>query len=287
MELREIAAKARLVSIIARRRISRFLYPGEFSSLAKAGGLEFNEVRPYSWGDDPRYMDWNVSAKMGQPYVKVFETSREQQVLLALDVSASMRKGPIGTTILKVQREISAILSTSAYFSQNRVGILIFTDRIEYFLPPGRGKHRLQQIFQAIEGHEPQGQKTDFYHALNFVARRIRRGTIIYLLSDFSDFKSADNSALIGVGKSHELIGIRISNPLVREIPNSGLWRVCHPETGAETWLDFGSSKVREAYLKQLDAQENEVKTAFRRSGQRIVEVSTHGDWLHQLKKQL
>lgn len=275
-----------MLSIKARRLSSHF-QSGSFRSTAKGDGLEFSQVRPYAWGDDVRYLDWNVSARMAQPYIKVFESSREQQVLIALDVSASMRKGSIGTIVQKVQREISAILSTSAYFSQNRVGILIFTDRIEYFLPPGRGKYRLQKIFQAIEGHEPQGQKTGFYHALNFVARRIRRGTIIYLLSDFSDFKSEDNSALIGVGKSHELIGIRISNPLLREIPNSGLWRVCHPETGTETWIDFGSSKVREAYLKQLDAQKNEVKTAFRRSGQRIVEISTSGDWLQELKKQL
>jgi uncharacterized protein (DUF58 family) len=284
LNFREIAGKARLLKISARRHLNRHFNAGEFRSKIKGAGIEFSEIRPYAWGDDTRYMDWNVSARLGFPNIKIFESSREQSIVIALDVSASMREGPIGTSIHSVATEMAAVLACSAYLSQNSIGILIFSEQVEKYIAPGRGRHRLQQIFKTIEGYKAKNQKTDYAKALEFLARRVRHGSVLYMLSDFADFQSADVSALFRIGKRHELNGIRIINPMVSKIPNSGIWSVCHPENGSKTWIDFGSSTVRAAYLQQIESNDVALKSAFSRSGHRLIEVTTNSDWFKKLK---
>ncbi len=262
---------------IKARRLSRHFQSGLFRSTAKGDGLEFSQVRPYVWGDDVRYLDWNVSARMVQPYIKVFEAEREQEVILLLDVSASMRIGILGKRNKSIQQELAATLATAAFYMQNRVGLLLFTEDNELFLPPGKSNQTLQRILQVLETYQPQGQKTNISNALAFLARRIRRSSLVFLISDFADWH--DELALARLGRRHEVIGIRIWNPLEEEIPQSGLWRVRNPETGKEGWLDLGSSEVMGDYKRSREVHEGQLKAAFRRSGQRLLKLSTKGDW--------
>ncbi len=260
METRELLKKVRQIEIKTRGPVNQ-VFSGEYHSVFKGRGMEFSEVREYQYGDDIRLIDWNVSARFNHPFVKVFEEERELTVMLLVDFS---RSGSFGSgTQLKheVAAEICAVLSFSAIKNNDKVGLILFTDRIEKFVPPKKGRAHILRIIRELISFEPSGAGTNIRKALEYFHHVNKKRTIAFLISDFID--DGYDRILHIVSRKHDVIAIEITDPREEELPPSGLIKLRDAETGRERWVDTSDPRVRQRFADYWRDRRAARKTLF------------------------
>jgi uncharacterized protein (DUF58 family) len=272
METVELLKKVRKIEIKT-RGLSNQVFTGNYHSAFKGRGMSFSEVREYQYGDDVRSIDWNVTARFSHPYVKVFEEERELTVMLLVDISKSGMFGTIEKTKRDLMAEIAAVLAFSASTNNDKVGVLFFSDCVEKFIPPKKGKSHILRIIRELLEIEPKGKGTDITLALRFFNNMMKKRSIAFLMSDF--MAPPFNDALNIAGKKHDIIGLHIHDRRDAAIPDIGLVQVKDAESGKLTWIDTSNKNVRNTYGKWYKEQLDRNKNAFMQSGSEIASIST------------
>ena len=282
----ELLKKVRKIEIKT-RSLSHQIFAGEYHSAFKGRGMAFSEVREYQFGDDVRNMDWNVTARLRAPYVKVFEEEREMTVVLMVDVSSS---GIFGTTIRTKREliaEIAAVLSFSASINNDKVGALFFSTKVEKFIPPKKGRSHLLRILRELLEFTPQESGTDISEALRFLTNAIKKRCNAFLLSDLLDVDANAapkyEEALKIAANRHDLSVIEIYDPRERDLPDVGLVRVCDAESGAQRWINTSSASVRKSYSQWSEKVQAEAEKLFRKTKVESVSISTSDDYVKNL----
>lgn len=282
----DLLKKVRKIEIKT-RALSHQIFAGEYHSAFKGRGMAFSEVREYQYGDDVRNMDWNVTARLRTPYVKVFEEEREMTVMLLVDISRSGLFGTAGSTKRDMLAEIAAVLSFSAILNNDKVGALFFSDRIEQFIPPRKGRSHLLRIIREIIELKPQSSGTDIGGALRFLTNAIKQKCTAFLLSDMMDTDEAGNpryeDAIKVAAGRHDLSVIKVYDPRERTIPDIGLVNVKDSETGETAWVNTSSAKVRDAYAKAAQNADMNAVRLMRRYQIDSVDISTGSDYVKGL----
>ncbi len=282
----ELLKKVRKIEIKT-KSLSHQIFAGEYHSAFKGRGMAFSEVREYQFGDDVRNMDWNVTARLRSPYVKVFEEEREMTVVLLIDVSASGIFGTTTKTKRELLAEIAAVLAFSASANNDKVGALFFSSKVEKFIPPKKGRSHLLRIIRELLEFRPQTQGTDISEALRFLTNAIKRKCTAFLLSDLMDVDQQsrpnyEEALKIAVNR-HDLSVINIYDPREREIPDVGLVRVRDAETGEQLWVDTSSKAVRVHYNNWSTGVLREAKSLFNKFKVDSVNISTSDDYVKGL----
>lgn len=282
----DLLKKVRKIEIKT-RALSHQIFAGEYHSAFKGRGMAFSEVREYQYGDDVRNMDWNVTARLRAPYVKVFEEEREMTVMLLVDISRSGFFGTVGSTKRDMLAEIAAVLSFSAIINNDKVGALFFSDKIEKFIPPRKGRSHLLRIIREIIELKPESSGTDIGGALRFLANAIKQKCTAFLLSDMMDTDTGgapryEDAIKVAVGR-HDLSVIKVFDPRERTIPDIGLVNVKDSETGETAWINTSSSKVREAYAKAAQDADMKATKLMRQYQIDSVDISTGSDYVKGL----
>ena len=265
----DLLKKVRKIEIKT-KALSHQIFAGEYHSAFKGRGMAFSEVREYQWGDDVRNMDWNVTARLRAPYVKVFEEERELTVVLLIDVSRSGLFGTKGMVKRDMIAEIAAVLSFSAIINNDKAGALFFSDKVEKFIPPKKGRSHLLHIIREVLEYEPQSTGTDLSEALRYLTNALKKRCNAFVLSDLIDADADANpryeEAIKVAANRHDISVVEVYDPLEREIPNVGLVNIKDSETGRTAWVDTGSRKVREAYgawFASLRANEDKLLSKY------------------------
>lgn len=280
MLTKELLKQVRQIEIRTKGIVNQ-VFSGEYHSVFKGRGMEFSEVREYQFGDDIRNIDWNVTARFGHPYIKVFEEERELTVMLMVDLSGSLMFGSVSKTKQRVAAELSAILAFSALKNNDKVGLILFTDKIEKFVPPRKGNKHVLRIIREVLSFEPEGNSTDIKAALEFMNNAIKKRSIVFLLSDFLD--DGYEKILKVVGRKHDLIGVVLDDRRENEFPSIGLVKFTDAETGRERWIDTSSRRVRQA-MKQARIQEiSKRDSLFLKSRLDKIYVQTGEDYIKPL----
>ncbi len=278
----EILKKVRDLEIKS-KRLASDLFSGEYHSAFKGRGMSFREVREYYAGDDVRFIDWNVSARFGHPFSKVFEEERELTVMLLIDISASSLFGTTGTTKKNVCIEIAAVLAFSAVNNGDKVGAIIYSNKIEKYIPPKKGKQHALYILRELLASESTSKGTALKTALQYFNNISRQKSIAFVLSDFVDTGYEDSLRV--AGNKHDVVGIKIYDKMDMQLPSVGLLRVVDPETGQYKWVDTGSKLVRYEYEKQFFKIADFSDEAFKRAGSNLLHVRTDEDYIKVLQK--
>lgn len=260
----ELLKKVRRIELRT-RGLSSQLFSGEYHSAFKGRGMAFSEVREYAAGDEIRTIDWNVTARTGIPHVKVFEEERELTVMLLIDLSASDDFGTSGMTKRALATELSAVLSFSAIQNNDKVGVIFFSDRIEQFIPPKKGRSHILMIIRSLLDFKPEGKGTDISQALRYLNQVVKKRSTAFILSDFID--EGFENALKIANKKHDVIALQINDRREIEMPNAGIVRFRDMETGAMNWVDTASRKVRNDFEAEAEAHDARLKERFRRAG--------------------
>ncbi len=282
METSDIIKKVRKIEITTRDLVSD-LFSGEYHSLFKGQGLEFSEVREYQSGDSFRQIDWNVTARQGFPYIKKFEETRELNVMFLIDSSASTLFGTKGYLKSEFITEITAVLSFSALSNNDKVGLLLFTDEVEKYIPPTKGKKSALRILRDILYFEPKKSGTNIKNAVEYIYRLIKKRSIIFVISDFLDTNYLDSLKILA--KKHDVIALRIQDSAEYKMPNAGLLNLQDPETGKIFTINTSNPKLREKYNNAIIEQETELKQQFRRLKIDLVTLSTDKPYAPELMK--
>jgi len=264
METQQLLKKVRRIEIKT-RRLSNHLFSGEYHSSFKGRGMAFSEVRRYEFGDDIRAIDWNVTAKLNEPYIKVFEEERELTLMLLVDLSGSENFGTRNQLKREMITEICATLSFSAIQNNDKVGVIFFSDKVEKFIPPGKGKSHILRIIRELIEFKPESNKTNIAEALRFFSAFQKRRAIAFVLSDFMD--SRYRSALKIASRKHDITGIRIYDPSEEDLPKLGFLPMRDPETGKVHWLNTSSGKLRIKMHQRFAEFHQYFKESFLRSG--------------------
>ncbi len=280
METTELIKKVRKIEIKT-RGLSNHLFSGEYHTVFKGRGMSFSEVREYQYGDDIRAIDWNVTARFNHPYVKIFEEERELTVMLLVDVSQSSFFGTQKVFKSELITEICAVLSFSAISNNDKVGIIFFSDTIEKFIPPKKGKSHILRIIRELIDFQPVQKGTDVGNALRYLTNMMKKRSICFLLSDFMDNKFLD--ALNIAARKHDVIGVRIFDEREKELPDVGLLRAVDAETGQVQWIDTSNKRVRIEYAKHYNELFNYARTTFMRCGADLVSINTQQDYAKAL----
>ena len=280
MLTKELLKQVRQIEIRTKGLVNQ-VFSGEYHSVFKGRGMEFSEVREYQYGDDIRNIDWNVTARLGHPYIKVFEEERELTVMLLVDLSGSLMFGSVSKTKQRIAAELTAILAFSALKNNDKVGLILFTDKIEKFVPPRKGKKHVLRIIRDVLSFEPEGKATNLKGALEYMNNTIKKKSIAFLLSDFMD--EGYEKILRIVGRKHDLIGIVLDDRREKEIPNIGLVKLADAETGAERWIDTGSKRVRTQMLSDRNEREKIRNSIFVKSNLDRIEVTTGSNYIQPL----
>lgn len=272
---------------IKTRGLSHQIFAGEYHSAFKGRGMAFSEVREYQPGDDVRTMDWNVTARVNAPYIKVFEEERELTVVLLVDVSGSRWFGTQEKFKKELLAEVAAVLSFSASINNDKVGALFFSDRVEEFIPPKKGRSHLLRIIREMLEFEPQSKQTDISAALRFLTNAIKKRCTAFLLSDMMDVDDAQNpryeeALKIAVNK-HDIAAIKIYDPRETELPNVGLMRLCDAESGAEQWVDTSKPNVRAAYAQWFRTSTEKWELVLNKYRVDHVQIATNQDYVQPL----
>lgn len=282
----ELLRKVRKIEIRT-RALSHQIFAGEYHSAFKGRGMAFSEVREYQYGDDVRSMDWNVTARLRSPYVKVFEEEREMTVVLLIDIS---RSGVFGTSVRtkrELLAEIAAVLSFSASINNDKVGALFFSDKVEKFIPPKKGRSHLLHIIREIIELEPQSDGTDIGEALRYLTNALKRKCTAFLLSDMLDVDGEGNpryeDALKVARNRHDISIIKVHDPREQTIPDVGLLHVKDSETGRSAWVDTSSRKVRAEYARWFGKVVDNERKLFNRYQIDTVDVATDQDYVKAL----
>ena len=282
----DLLKKVRKIEIKT-RALSHQIFAGEYHSAFKGRGMAFSEVREYQYGDDVRNMDWNVTARLRAPYVKVFEEEREMTVMLLVDISRSGFFGTVGSTKRDMLAEIAAVLSFSAIINNDKVGALFFSDKIEKFIPPRKGRSHLLRIIREIIELKPESSGTDIGGALRFLTNAIKQKCTAFLLSDMMDTDADgapryEDAIKVAAGR-HDLSVIKVFDPRERTIPDIGLVNVKDSETGETAWINTSSPKVREAYAKSAQDADMKATKLMRQYQIDSVDISTGSDYVKGL----
>lgn len=280
MLTKELLKKVRQIEIRTRGLVNQ-VFSGEYHSVFKGRGMEFSEVREYNFGDDIRNIDWNVTARFGHPYVKIFEEERELTVILLVDLSGSLSFGTKEKTKQQIAAEISAILAFSALKNNDKVGLFLFTDKIEKFIPPRKGKKHVLRIIRDILSFTPEGNKTNIKSALEYMNHAIKKRSIVFLISDFMD--EGYEKILRIAGKKHDLIGIVVNDQREKSIPKMGLVKFVDAETGAERWIDSSSKKMQQWMSDYFNKLASLRKSLFISSRLDSIEIKTGENYVTPL----
>lgn len=260
----ELLAQVRRLTIRSRRAVEE-VFSGAYRSAFRGQGLEFAEVREYVPGDDIRSIDWNVTARAGRPFVKRFDEERELTVIVALDLSGSLAFGSRARAKRDAAAEAGALLALAAARNRDRVGLLLFTDRVELFLPPGKSRSRALRIARELLAFEPEGRGTDLGAAFGFLHRVLRRRSVVFLVSDWRG--AGFDRPLSLLARKHDVVALDVADPLEREAPTRGLLRVRDLETGKAAWVDASSRAARGAWRASVARRGKELDQIFRRAG--------------------
>jgi uncharacterized protein (DUF58 family) len=260
MLTKELLKLVRQIEIRTKGLVNQ-VFSGEYHSVFKGRGMEFSEVREYQFGDDIRNIDWNVTARFGHPFVKIFEEERELTVILMVDLSGSQMFGSLSKTKQRVAAELSAILAFSALKNNDKVGLILFTDKVEKFVPPRKGNSHVLRIVRDVLSFEPEGNKTNLRTALEFMNGAIKKRSIVFLLSDFMD--EGYEKILKVVGRKNDLIGIVLDDRRELEMPRMGLIKLTDAETNQERWIDTSSKLVQDNLKRRRKKIEEKRKSLF------------------------
>ncbi len=280
MLAKELLKQVRQIEIRTKGLVNQ-VFSGEYHSVFKGRGMEFSEVREYNFGDDIRNIDWNVTARFGHPYIKIFEEERELTVILLVDLSGSLSFGTIDKTKQQIAAELSAILAFSALKNNDKVGLFLFSDKIEKFIPPRKGRKHVLRIIRELLSFKPEGKATNIKTALEHMNHAIKKKSIVFLISDFMD--EGYEKILRVVGKKHDLIGIVINDQRENSIPKMGLVKFTDSETGQERWIDTSSSKVQKWMRQYYQKLISDRKTLFITSRLDSIEIKTGENYVTPL----
>ena len=280
METTDLLKKVRKIEIKT-RGLSRQIFAGEYHSAFKGRGMTFSEVREYQYGDDIRSIDWNVTARFNHPYVKVFEEERELTVMLLIDVSGS---GDFGTQVQMKRTlitEIAAVLSFSAIENNDKIGVILFSDRVEKFIPPQKGRKHILRIIRELLEYKPQSRGTDISESLRFLTNAIKKRCTAFLISDFRDRGYARSLQI--ANNKHDVAALHIFDRREASLPSVGLLRVLDAETGRERWVDTTQRQIRENYAMKWESHLEIMREIFSRAGVDNVSIHTGEDYVKPL----
>ncbi|HEY8968428.1 MAG TPA: DUF58 domain-containing protein [Puia sp.] len=293
----EILKKVRELEIKS-KRLTRHLFTGEYHSAFKGRGMSFREVREYAAGDDIRFIDWNVSARFNHPFSKLFEEERELSVMLLVDVSASSLFGTVHARKKDLITEICAVLAFSAINNNDKVGVILFSDKIEGYIPPKKGREHVLYIVRQLLTTEPRNKGTNLREAIRFLNRSARQKSIVFFLSDFIEERGVNVAAGAGsrqeerfedalkvAGKKHDVVGIKVYDKMDMELPAMGLIEAEDSETGARYWVDTDDYLVRSNYQQHFFDQTEQCKGIFQRAGSDLLHLRTDEDYVKILQR--
>ena len=281
METSEIIKKVRKIEIKA-RGLSSNIFAGQYHSAFKGRGMAFSEVREYQFGDDVRDIDWNVTARFHRPYVKVFEEERELTVMLLIDVSGSLDFGTQKQMKRDMVTEIAATIAFSAIQNNDKIGVVFFSDKIEKYIPPKKGRKHILYIIREMLDFHPESKRTDVKQAIEFLSSVQKRRTTAFILSDFyvrSDFQQSLQIA----NRKHDVVAIQVYDQRARELPDVGLMKVVDAETGFEQYVDTSSKRLRDSYRKYWQGRQSQLLETFNKSNVDNVSIATSEDFVKAL----
>ena len=281
METSEIIKKVRKIEIKT-RGLSSNIFAGQYHSAFKGRGMAFSEVREYQFGDDVRDIDWNVTARFHRPYVKVFEEERELTVMLLIDVSGSLDFGTQKQMKRDMVTEIAATIAFSAIQNNDKIGVVFFSDRIEKYIPPKKGRKHILYIIREMLNFQPESKRTDVKQAVEFLSSVQKRRTTAFILSDFYVRDEFQQSLQI-CNRKHDVVAIQVYDQRARELPDVGLMKVVDAETGYEQYVDTGSKALRQAYRKYWNSRQSQLEDTFNKSNVDHVSVATNEDFVKAL----
>lgn len=281
VETSELLKKVRKIEIKT-RGLSQNIFAGQYHSAFKGRGMAFAEVREYQFGDDVRDIDWNVTARFQHPYVKVFEEERELTVMLLIDVSGSLNFGTARQLKSDMATEIAATLAFSAIQNNDKIGVIFFSDRVEKYIPPQKGRKHILYIIREMLDFHPQSQKTDVGMALEYLTRVMKRRCTAFVLSDF--YTRADFSTVLQIAnRKHDVAAIQVYDKRAKELPDVGLIKVRDAETGHDIYIDTSSKKLRQAHTRYWMEREETLRQTFAKSNVDWVSVATDEDYVKQM----
>ena len=281
METSEIIKKVRKIEIKA-RGLSSNIFAGQYHSAFKGRGMAFSEVREYQFGDDVRDIDWNVTARFHRPYVKVFEEERELTVMLLIDVSGSLDFGTQKQMKRDMVTEIAATIAFSAIQNNDKIGVVFFSDKIEKYIPPKKGRKHILYIIREMLDYHPESKRTDVKQAVEFLSSVQKRRTTAFILSDFyvrNDFQQSLQIA----NRKHDVVAIQVYDQRARELPDVGLMKVVDAETGFEQYVDTSSKRLRDSYRKYWQGRQSQLQETFNKSNVDNVSIATNEDFVKAL----
>jgi uncharacterized protein (DUF58 family) len=281
METSELLKKVRRIEIKT-RGLSRNIFAGQYHSAFKGRGMAFSEVREYQYGDDIRDIEWNVTARYVRPYVKVFEEERELTVMLLIDVSGSRDFGTINVMKKDIITEIAATLAFSAIQNNDKIGVIFFSDKIEKFIPPQKGKKHILYIIRELIDFHPDDKQTDINQGLKYLTNAIKKRSTAFLISDFID-KGNFKDALTIANRKHDVVAIQVYDRRETELPSVGLMKIKDAETGEERWIDTSSLKIRDMYGQWWNQHQQEMNDTFKKCRVDSVSIRTEDDYVKLL----
>ena len=278
METSEIIKKVRKIEIKA-RGLSSNIFAGQYHSAFKGRGMAFSEVREYQFGDDVRDIDWNVTARFHRPYVKVFKEERELTVMLLIDVSGSLDFGTQKQMKRDMVTEIAATIAFSAIQNNDKIGVVFFSDKIEKYIPPKKGRKHILYIIREMLDFHPESKRTDVKQAVEFLSSVQKRRTTAFILSDFYARNDFQQSLQIA-NRKHDVVAIQVYDQRARELPDVGLMKVVDAETGFEQYVDTSSKRLRESYRKYWQGRQSQLLETFNKSNVDNVSIATNEDFV-------
>ncbi|MBO7302273.1 MAG: DUF58 domain-containing protein [Bacteroidaceae bacterium] len=281
MDTSELIKKVRKIEIKT-RGLSHNIFAGQYHSAFKGRGMSFSEVREYQYGDDVRDIDWNVTARFNKPYIKVFEEERELTVMLIVDLSDSLDFGTVNQTKREMVTEIAATIAFAAIQNNDKIGVIFFTDRVEKFIPPQKGKKHILYIIRELLNFEPQSKKTNISVPLEYLTNAIKKRCTAFLISDFIDNGDYKNAMTIA-NRKHDLVAIQVYDRRIAEMPEIGLVKFRDAETGEEIYVDTSSPKVQEAQRLWWNEQCKKRDEVLKKSRVDSVSISTDQDYVKAL----
>jgi uncharacterized protein (DUF58 family) len=282
METSDLLKRVRQIEIKT-RGLSRNIFAGEYHSAFKGRGMTFSEVREYQYGDDIRSIDWNVTARFNHPFVKVFEEERELTVMLLVDVSGSRDFGTVSQTKKNVITEIAATLAFSAIQNKDKIGVILFSDKIEKFIPPQKGRKHILYIIRELINFEPTSKQTDITQVLEYFSSAIKRRCTAFLISDFID--GAFERALSVANRKHDVVALQVYDPRETELPDVGLIKLKDAETGERLWVDTSDRRLRMAYHNWWGENQISLQQVLTKCRVDSVSISTDEDYVKSLMR--
>lgn len=281
MDTQDILKKVRKIEIKA-RGLSNNIFAGQYHSAFKGRGMAFSEVRDYQYGDDIRDIDWNVSARFHKPYVKVYEEERELTVMLMIDVSGSLDFGTQKTTKKEMVTEIAATLAFSAMQNNDKIGVVFFSDKIEKYIPPKKGRKHILFIIREMLDFHPESKKTDVKMAVEFLTSVLKRRCTAFIMSDFYTNTDFENALTI-CNRKHDVVALQVYDPRAKSLPNVGLIKVCDAETGHEMYIDTSDKRLRDAHYSYWLNRQKTLSSIFNKGNVDNISIATDQDYVKSL----